>query len=180
MVCARFRFSGPQPSFPRARSFSRVWPGRRWFRSLCLASVGGANSEFKVDEWGADYGFSAGVTITSTGSGQTLTRQIANSTSDLLFNFVTLDVTDLSKSPPGSVYKDSVRVVLVHPDGTGNTVSKTKSPSSNGFVQLDSIPIGNHLLRIIYIPDNDTLTRRVILNPGTSVHISAQVPEDLW
>lgn len=156
-----------------------TWKGP-YLKDDYLSAVGGSNTEFKIDDWGVPYGYSAGATFTSTGSGQTFTREIANSVNDLLYNAVSVDVTDMGNKPPGSIYKDSISVNLTYPNGSGGTVTKTRVPAADGFVQLDSIPIGNHRLSIVYLPDNDTLRRQVITHPGKNEHISVKWPKNLW
>jgi len=139
-----------------------------------------SETEFKVDAWGTVYSYSGGNTITSTGGGTTITRQIANSLDDLLRNTVSAIVTDLDNTPPGSVYKDSIKFLLTYPNGSGSTVTSTRYPGSDGFVQFDSIPIGSHLLRAVYIPNNDTLTRKVGMEPGQNWYSTVNLYEDVW
>ena len=93
---------------------------------------------------------------------------------------VEMAITDLNNTPPGSTYKDSVRFVLYYPDGSGSTTSKTESPGTNGFTSFDSIPIGIHTLKIVYIPDADTLTRKVNINPGKGYYADLQYHSDVW
>jgi prepilin-type N-terminal cleavage/methylation domain-containing protein len=156
-----------------------TWDGP-YLKDDYLASAGGGDSEFKMDEWGSGYGFSAGVTITSIGSGQTITRQIANSAGDLLYNSVAVTVTDINQSPPGPIYRDSINVLLTYPNGVGGTVTRTFTPASDGFVQIDSVPIGLHSLRTVYLPDNDTLRRKVAVNPGELATVDVQLFSNPW
>ncbi|MGH8015698.1 MAG: hypothetical protein ACREBV_05865, partial [Candidatus Zixiibacteriota bacterium] len=128
-----------------------TWKGP-YLRDDYLPSSGSSNTEFKVDEWGTAYNYSAGNTIASTGGGTTITRNLANSVSDLLYNSVAVAVTDLNLHSPGPVYDDSIRVVLIQPNGTGGTTTRTTIPSEDGFVKIDSVPIGQHSLKVIYLP----------------------------
>ena len=75
------------------------------------STAGGVSSEFKSDAWGVAYQYSGGSNIVSNGSGSTITRNIANSTDDLLYNQLTITVVDIDNDSPGSVYKDSVRLI---------------------------------------------------------------------
>ena len=120
---------------------------------------------FKTDEWGALYGYSGGITITSTGSGSTITKKIADATSDYLLNTFNGTIKDANDSLPGSVYDDSVDVKVTIPDGSGSTVTKTYRPDSTGVFTLDSLPVGQHELRIIYTPEVDTLFRYLTILP---------------
>ena len=139
-----------------------------------------SETEFKVDAWGTVYTYSGANTITSTGSGSSITRQIALSIDDLLRNIVSAVVTDLDNTPPGTNYQDSVRVLLTVPNGSGSTITKTRYPASDGFVQFDSIPIGSHQLKVVYIPTNDTLIRMVDIEPGQDYYTTISLYDDCW
>ncbi len=143
-------------------------------------SDGLTNSEFKLDGWGKQYSYSAGNTISSSGGGSAITFTYANSTADLLYNTVSISVIDLDYTPPGVVYKDSILAFLTYPDGAGALVADTKNPNSNGLVVFDSIPIGIHRLRVVFIPDSDTLTRNVSVNPGQNSYSEIQHFADVW
>jgi prepilin-type N-terminal cleavage/methylation domain-containing protein len=129
-------------------------------------STDGSSSRFQYDAWGVAYDYSGGIAITSVGGPESITRQLANSAADLLYNQVSLVVVDLDNTPPGTDYKDSIDFVLDYPDGAGSISRVIKNPGGNGYVQFDSIPVGSHLVRIVYVPDNDTLVRRVTVEPG--------------
>jgi hypothetical protein len=119
----------------------------------------------KTDEWGASYNYSGGITITSTGSGSTITKKIADANSDYLRNTVYGTINDNSGTPPGTAQMDSIDINITIPNGAGSTTSKTYQPDANGSFTLDSIPAGTHPLRIIYTPNNDTLFRYVTIFP---------------
>lgn len=155
-----------------------TWDGP-YVRDDFYASAGGSESEYAFDAWGAAYNY-FGNSISSTGGGTTITREFTNSTSDLLHNSVSAVVTDLDNSPPGPTYKDSVKFVLTYPDGSGGMTSSSKFPGADGFAEFDSIPIGLHTLRTIYIPDNDTLTRRLCVCPETNVFADINLFSDVW
>lgn len=119
----------------------------------------------KTDEWGQLYTYTGGLTITSTGSGSTIIKKIADTTSDYLLNTLNGTIKDANDSLPGSVYKDSVDIKITIPNGSGSTVTKTYHPDSIGAFTLDSIPVGQHELRIIYTPEADTLFRYLTVLP---------------
>ena len=144
------------------------------------STAGGASSEFKNDAWGVAYQYSGGSNIVSTGSGSTITRRIANSTDDLLYNQLTITVIDIDNDPPGSVYRDSVRLILIQPDGAGSLETRISYPNANGLVIFDSIPIGQQALRTVYLPTNDTLMRLVTVTPGGGSFMQTQLFDDLW
>jgi len=143
-------------------------------------SEDGGSAEFKKDAWGANYIYSGGTSITSSGDGTAITRQIAASVDELLYNRVILVATDLDKTPPGPVYKDSLRFILKYPDGTGGYIYNNRAPDRNGLSEFDSIPIGLHELQVIYLPENDTLTRRLNVDRGTDLYTEITLFKDVW
>lgn len=142
-------------------------------------STGGSDASFQKDAWGAMLSF-GGVTISSTGGGSTISAEIAGSADDLLRNQVIVTVTDQSNAPPGATYKDSVRAVLTVPNGSGGTMNRTKLFSADGVIQFDSIPIGVHLLRVVYAPTTDTLRRQISVNPGAPSYTMVRLYREVW
>jgi prepilin-type N-terminal cleavage/methylation domain-containing protein len=130
-------------------------------------------SGFKTDEWGQPYSYSGGITIVSTGSGSTITKKIADAASDYLLNTVHGLIKDVNDSVPGIIYRDSVDIKITIPDGTGGTLTKSYQPDSAGAFTLDSLPVGQHPLRIIYTPQVDTLMRYLTVLPR---HKSNKIP----
>jgi prepilin-type N-terminal cleavage/methylation domain-containing protein len=125
--------------------------------------------DYKTDAWGTSYSYT-GSSITSTGSGGNIIRQVATSTDHLLFNSLSGNIYDTDGTPPGTKYKDSLSVRLTLPDGTGSTTTRTSTVGTGGFFSFDSVSIGNHQLEIIYLPDSDTLTRFVSVLPNSSAY----------
>ena len=119
----------------------------------------------KTDEWGAAYNYSGGVTITSTGSGSTITKKIARSAQDYLLNVINGTVRDGADSLPGVTFRDSVDIEITVPNGSGGTLTKSYNPDSVGNFRLDSLPVGTHKLRIIYTPNVDTIFRYLTVYP---------------
>ncbi len=74
---------------------------------------------FKYDEWNKAYNYSGGITITSTGGGGTITKKIADAADDYLINTFNGEIKDKSDNPPGSVFADSVDVIVTFPNGSG-------------------------------------------------------------
>jgi prepilin-type N-terminal cleavage/methylation domain-containing protein len=141
---------------------------------------GGANTLFKYDAWGAPYAYAASVSVTSTGGGLILTKQLAGSISDLLGNQVSVVVTDLDHTPPGPVYSDSTRFVLRVPNGSGGYTDRSRMPHDDGLASFDSVPIGIHELRMIYLPTADTLLRQVIVCPNSDSYLEMSLAENIW
>ncbi|MFH1687608.1 MAG: prepilin-type N-terminal cleavage/methylation domain-containing protein [bacterium] len=136
-------------------------------------------TDFKTDAWGTGYAY-GGITVTSTGSGSNIVRQIAGSTDELLRNRTSGTLTDSDGTPPGAVYRDSVTMQLQYPNGAGSTATKSVHPDAGGYFTLDSLPIGNHQLTAIYAPDNDTLYRMVSITSGSSTYAEYRLNTNVW
>ncbi|RKX19878.1 MAG: hypothetical protein DRP51_06640 [Candidatus Zixiibacteriota bacterium] len=143
-------------------------------------AMGAGDTGFKLDAWGEPYSSPASVSFSSTGGGFAITRTIAYSTEDIFANSVSAVITDIDDSPPGTTYADSVRFLVTVPDGAGSYTVKSGIPGSDGFCRIDSIPIGNHLFQTVYLPDNDTLTRRISINPGQDLYLDLSYFADIW
>jgi prepilin-type N-terminal cleavage/methylation domain-containing protein len=141
---------------------------------------GSGNNYFKQDAWGKQISYSGGNTLSSTGGGTSLTRKISEAVVDLTINTVTVVVTDIDKTPPGTSYKDSVRCILTFPNGSGSTTSRTKYPNRSGLTQFDSIPIGQQDLKIVYLPTHDTLNQKVAVDPKQDAYIEISLYRSVW
>ncbi|HUV31614.1 MAG TPA: prepilin-type N-terminal cleavage/methylation domain-containing protein [Acidobacteriota bacterium] len=142
-------------------------------------TLGGSADNFKTDAWGKPYSYT-GLAIISSGGGTTLTRQLANSVDDLLFNRVLCSITDLDHTPPGNAYRDSIRCVLVCPDGAGALSSRILSVDPDGSVAFDSVPIGIHPLIVVFTPTADTLRRDISLAPGQDYFAELAYGDNYW
>lgn len=140
----------------------------------------GTNSRFKQDGWGKPLSYSGGITVSSSGGSIAITRSLASSATSLLHNQVAVMITDLNLSAPGNIYRDSVKTILDVPNGSGGTTTKVKFPAADGYLRYDSIPVGRHLLRVVYIPNNDTLRRQVHVDPGMTVPVNVQLFRKVW
>lgn len=143
-------------------------------------TTGGANSSFKLDGWGRNISYSGGNALTSTGGSTTLSRSLSDAVSDLVVNKVTVVVTDLDKTPPGTAYKDSVRIVLNVPNGAGSIAARVKIPDRGGVAQFDSIPIGRQELIVVYLPTSDTVTRTITVEPKSNPYIELSLFRSVW
>lgn len=143
-------------------------------------TIGAGNTMFKQDGWGKDIVYSGGTTLVSNGSGTNVTQNLANSTTALLRNKVTVVVTDMNRKVPGVSYKDSVKFVLSLPNGAGGVVTKIKTPDKNGYAQFDSVPIGLQSLTVVYTPTSDTITRRLNINPGEDTYTEIILYRKNW
>jgi type II secretory pathway pseudopilin PulG len=153
-------------------------PGLGTWNGPYVRSATGTD-DYKKDAWGTEYLYSDTL-LRSTGSGNNIDRVFASNTNALLNNNVTGYVIDASMDIPDQDYDDSVLVQLIYPDGAGSvTVSSTTVDNAGAFA-FSSIPIGNHTLKVIYIPDNDTVTQAVGIAPGRDASVGIQFPADLW
>ena len=123
------------------------------------------SSDLATDEWGRPYVYGGGIVLASTGSGQPISRRLADAAADYLLNSLRGTIRDANDSLPGAIYRDSVDIKISIPDGLGATMTKTYRPGAAGAFQLDSLPAGQHLMRIIYRPEVDTLLRYITILP---------------
>ncbi|MEE8577512.1 MAG: prepilin-type N-terminal cleavage/methylation domain-containing protein [candidate division Zixibacteria bacterium] len=140
----------------------------------------GSDSYFKQDAWGSQYTYSGGITIISSGNGSAISRQIAGSLADLTNNSATIILTDLSFSPPGSIFRDSVRLELSYPDGVGSIATTSRYPDDNGHTTFSGLPVGLHPLRVIYLPLSDTLNQLINIDPGDEYYDEIQLSREVW
>lgn len=137
-----------------------TWDGPYIFSGFTQDSLG-----YKTDEWGQVYAYTGNITITSNGGGSAITKKIADASTDYLLNSLNGAITDADDSLPGIIYRDSIDIKVTIPNGLGAIISKTYNPDSVGVFSLDSLPVGTHPLDIIYVPNNDTLSRFVTILP---------------
>jgi len=139
--------------------------------------------DHKKDAWNTDYEYSAGVTIKSVGDpapGGDIIRHLAASTSALLLNSFSGIIYDADGTPPGSNYSDSLVVLLTVPDGSGSTTTRSVVPDAGGYFGFDLVPIGNHDLRIVYLPGADTARRFISIAPNGTTYLEYRLASDLW
>ena len=120
---------------------------------------------YKTDAWGKSYTYSGGPTITSSGSGSTITKKIADAASDYLSNTYRGEVRDSFDSLPGAIYAESVTVAITVPNGSGGTATTSVHPDGAGAFAFNALPVGVHPMRIVYEPNADTLTRYLTILP---------------
>ena len=155
-----------------------TWKGP-YLQDDFIASSASTPTEFMYDEWGQPYSYSGGISIVSNSSG-TITRQLANSSADILNNSASFNIYDLSFNPPGSSYKDSISPVLTYPNGAGGYTTATANVQANGYFEFNSIPIGKHLLTVSITPENDTIRKEIVITPGTAYYADIQYSETGW
>jgi len=150
-----------------------------WNGPYIKKSFSQITDDHKTDAWGTDYSYS-GVNITSTGSGSDIVRKLAGSSNELLYNNTSGSVLDLNGTPPGTSYWDSVEVNLIMPNGSGAWITRSSYVDVDGYFSFDSVPIGNHDLQVVYLPNDDTLKRFVSVLPGSSPYAVYTVGTADW
>ncbi len=143
-------------------------------------SLTGSSENLLNDAWGKSFVYSGSITISSSGGGFPMTRSVASSSAELLANQIRLTILDADLSPPGSANVDSVRVEIHIPNGLGAMTTVVANPAGDGSASFSSIPIGRHLMEIIYLPDADTLRRQLSIEPSSLTSLEIQFPTDLW
>lgn len=136
--------------------------------------------DFARDAWGVAYNYSGGTDIQSSGSGSLIIRSLAATEDQILRNRITGSVVDVNGTPPGTIYQDSLLLLLSYPNGSGGSATATALPDAGGYFSFDSIPIGNHRLALIYAPYSDTITRFLSLSPGAELYTEFRMTLDLW
>lgn len=137
------------------------------------------NDDFKKDGWSVEYEYQDTV-IRSVGSGSDIEKVFANSTASLIANTVNGYVVDANHDVPGALAYTDMTLRLTYPDGTGGSTASAINPDANGGFAFTGIPIGCHVLDVIYTPEDDTVTYNVTVEPGKEVKLCITFPADLW
>ena len=137
------------------------------------------SGDFKTDGWGTAYTYSDTL-LRSTGSGSNIDKLFADYPSDLLTRQVQGYVMDANRSAPGTTYKDSLVILLTHPDGAGGTAIASVHPDKNGYFSFSNIAVGNLTLTVIYTPQTDTMTVPITVYPKRDVKTTVVFPADLF
>ncbi|HDL04730.1 MAG TPA: prepilin-type N-terminal cleavage/methylation domain-containing protein [candidate division Zixibacteria bacterium] len=138
-----------------------------------------SSDDYKKDAWGVDYQYSAGLTITSTGSGSNITKRLASDAADLTSNSIRGVVLDAGSIPPGTHYSE-VEISIDYPDGAGSTTGTTVNPAAGGNYALTGLPIGNHTVTAVYTTTNDTVISYVTVPPRSDVVNNIRFGYSLW
>lgn len=172
-----FGFVGDNGTFPPTLDALVYNPGgwSTWDGPYIGSGFTGDTTGPLTDQWGVPYRYDGGMELTSTGGGTTITRKIAGAVSDYLGNSYTASVRDANDSIPGASYRDSVRIAVTVPDGSGSYSTRTTRPDSAGVFTLTTLPAGVHPLRLVFTPAADTMSRLLTILPR---HKSA--PPDIY
>jgi len=135
---------------------------------------------YDTDSWGDSYSYAGNVTITSPGNGATITKKIADATSDLTSNTIFGTIHDGLGYVPGDDSAD-VTVTVFYPNGTGNMTSATQIPDrSGGFSFASTIPIGNHLVRAIDTVVSETTETYISVIPTGKSYCELRFDGGYW
>lgn len=137
------------------------------------------SDDFKKDGWDVAYTY-VDTLLRSTGSGTNIDEIFSPRLSALVSNSVSGYIIDADDEMPGSIYRDSLLLNLIYPDGTGGISTASIIPGSNGNFSFTGIPVGNHRLYAIYVPDSDTVTFDICVLPASDCKIEIHFPADLW
>jgi len=137
------------------------------------------SDDFKKDGWDVAYTY-IDTLLRSTGSGTNIDKVFSSQTSALVSNSVSGYIIDADDKMPGPIYRDSLLIRLIFPNGSGGINTTTINPGANGDFSFTGIPVGNHSLQAIYIPDSDTVTFNICVLPATDCKIAIHFPADLW
>jgi hypothetical protein len=75
---------------------------------------------------------------------------------------------------------DSLDIQIVYPNGVGGMTTASATPSHSGGFSFPNIPIGNHQLRVIFVPESDTMTIPITVYPKKTTRLEVVFPADLW
>ena len=98
----------------------------------------------------------------------------------MISNSVSGYLLDANSEMPGIVYNDSISIGLIYPNGSGAVTTTSINPNANGEFSFSGIPVGNHTLRVIYIPESDTADFNLCVTPACAAKIEILFPADLW
>ncbi|PKK82912.1 MAG: hypothetical protein CVT49_11415 [candidate division Zixibacteria bacterium HGW-Zixibacteria-1] len=138
-----------------------------------------ASDDFKKDGWGVEYAYGGSLTITSSGSGSNLTKQLAADITDLTANSIRGTILDAESIPPGT-HSGEVDVIIEFPDGAGSMSTLTVKPSPSGNYSLAGLPMGNHTITVVSTTTNDTVFSYVTVPPRSSVVNNIRFGYALW
>jgi len=135
--------------------------------------------DFKKDGWHSNYIYTDTL-LRSTGSGSNIDQIIATSNSQLFNNLIAGVFRDANKTIPSTAFADSVLISVLYPDGAGSVTLVSTNPNAFGEFAFSGVPVGNHQLKVIYIPDTDTVDYAITVLPDKDVNLDIVFPADLW
>lgn len=173
-----FGYVGDIGALPPNLDALAVNPGYATWNGPYIHDNNGSD-DYKKDAWGVEYIY-VNTMLRSLGSGANIDKVFSASSVDLLNNTVFGYLLDADINMPGTQYKDSLEINLMFPDGAGNITMTSINPDANGNFIFTGIPIGNHTLQVIYIPDSDTATYAISVLPGRTSRLEITFMADLW
>jgi len=180
-VRADFGYVGDVGAMPLNLNALAANPGlATWKGPYIKPRFSQVSNDFTLDAWGAPYLYAGGIAITSSGSGSSIVKTVGNSTDNLLRNTLNGTVLDVDGTAPGITHYDSIALTLDVPNGAGGVTTRSATPDESGYFSLDSIPIGNHPLRAVYMPTDDTVATFGSTLPGSSSTVELRFAANLW
>lgn len=176
---ANFGYVGDVGAFPPNLDALLTSPGGYSTWDGPYIAEGFSSNDFKKDGWNTNYTYTDTL-LRSTGSGSNIDKLVAASSTELFNRSVSGVFLDADMTMPNTTYDDSVLMRLVYPDGSGSTTTAATNPNAFGEFAFSSVPIGNHTLSVVYIPDTDTVSYSVTVLPGRDVKLDIVFPADLW
>jgi len=134
--------------------------------------------DYKRDAWNQPYTYAGGLSISSTGGGSAITKQIATSSGALLLNTVKGIVRDAGLAPPGDS-SASVTITIHYPNGSGSSTGASVTPSKSGeFTFTSAIPIGIHSIEAVF--SADTSAKYIAVYPDRVAYTELRFSTNVW
>ena len=181
-VRSDFGYVGDVGAFPPDLAALRRNPGgwSTWRGPYLEMGYNEDSVGYTLDDWGAPYVYTGGLEIVSIGGGTSITKRLADATSDCLLNAVEGTVADAASNAPGVIFDDSVSIVVTAPNGAGGLASKTYHPNPAGRFRLDSLPVGERPLLVVFMPQADTLHRVITVLPRHKTPVAVRFAGDYF
>jgi len=176
---SNFGYIGDVGALPATLNALAVNPGGYATWDGPYIDGGTSGTEHLSDAWGTNYTYTDTL-IRSTGSGTSIDKIFATSKAALLKNNINGIVMDAARTMPGSTFKDSIQLRLTFPNGSGSLKDTTIFPNNSGSFYFRDVPVGNHTLKAIYIPETDTVTYNICILPKKTSYLEIMFPADLW
>ncbi len=152
MSGADFGYVGDVGSMPSSLASLQTNPGgySTWNGPYILDEFTEATNESITDGWGTSFSYAGGITVSSTGSGSSISYTLVKSTTDLLNCGFSGTAEGANRVKPGTSAGNIIAIVT-YPNGVGGFKSDTTSVNSLGVFSFASgIPIG---IRSVMIKD---------------------------
>ncbi len=171
MSGADFGYVGDVGALPTSLSSLQTNPGgyTTWNGPYIHDDFLEATNKAVTDSWGTSFNYTGGVTVTSSGSGNTINYTVAKTTTDLLNCGFTGIIKGANGVTPG-ISSGNVISVVSYPNGAGAMKSDTASVSSSGVFNFSAgLPIGIRSLLVKDTITSDSANSFVRLLPRSTI-----------